>query len=64
MLIHEVKCDYCGIKASLKYNSEHWLTPADWGQVYDDNKAETLDQHICPSCKPKSKKKKQHNPTK
>jgi hypothetical protein len=56
MLIHEVKCDYCGAKAKLCWNGEHFLTPKGWGQIYDDNEAQVLDQHICPKCCPKPKK--------
>jgi hypothetical protein len=58
MLIHEVKCDYCKIKAPLKYNGEHWLVPKDWMQGFDDEKAVTLDLHVCPKCKPKPSKRK------
>lgn len=56
--IHEVKCDFCNKKAALKYNGESWLIPQGWGRIWDDEKAELIDEHICASCKPKKKKQK------
>lgn len=59
MKIHEVKCDYCGKQEPLKYNGEHWLMPPEWVELYDDQKARTLNEHICPKCRPKAKKSKE-----
>lgn len=54
---HIVKCNGCSRKGPLVYNGEHWLPPQDWVRLYDDHKAECLDEHLCPKCRPKSKKK-------
>lgn len=58
MKVFEYKCDLCGRKAPAKYNGEHWLVPVGWVQLWDDNLARTIDEHICSNCKPKPKKAK------
>lgn len=55
--IHELKCDWCNKRTALKYNGEHWLPPTGWAQLWDDNKAQTEDEHMCPECRPKLIKK-------
>lgn len=57
--INEFKCDTCNKRAKAKYNGEHWLAPQGWVQLYDDNKADMLDIHMCDVCKPKPRKKKE-----
>jgi len=59
---HTVKCNGCSSKGPLTYNGEHWLPPQDWVRLYDDHKAECLDEHLCPKCRPKAKKKKKATP--
>lgn len=46
-----VKCDVCEAVAKLKYNGEHYLAPAGWYQLYDDEKSDPIDFFICPKCK-------------
>jgi len=48
--IHEVECDKCKKRAPLKYNGEHWLTPDDWLELFD-NKVYSKG-HICNDCNP------------
>jgi hypothetical protein len=55
--IYEVKCDHCGKREAMAYNGEHWLTPKDWAQLYDDKQAKCVDEHLCPECRPKKVKK-------
>lgn len=54
--IHEFKCNYCGKRAAAKYNGEHYLAPNGWLQLYDDNLAHAIDQHVCDSCRPQKRK--------
>lgn len=53
---HIVICDKCKTKADLKYNGEHYLPPEGWLELWDSNKAELIDQHLCPKCAPKKRK--------
>lgn len=55
--IHEFKCDYCNKREKAKWNGEHWLMPDGWAQLYCDKAATTLDNHACPKCLPKPKRK-------
>lgn len=59
--IHQFKCNGCNRRVPSNYNGEHHLPPTDWVTFYDINKAEMLDQHLCPDCRPKFKKLKEEN---
>lgn len=57
MLIHEVKCDGCKTKAKLEWNGDNWITPPEWVDLWDDHAAKKTGDHLCPKCRPKTKRK-------
>lgn len=59
--IHQFKCNGCNRRVPAHYNGEHYLPPTDWVELWDDNKAEMTDQHLCPECRPKFKPTKEEN---
>ena len=54
--IHQFKCNRCKTKVDSNYNGEHHLPPDGWVQLWDSNKAEMIDTHLCPKCYPKRPK--------
>jgi hypothetical protein len=55
-LVHMVRCDICKTTAPTRYNGEHHLPPNGWAGIWDEATTGCTDEHLCPLCRPNSKK--------